>query len=300
MIEFVEEKKNSFASPKFLTEVKRSFYQKGNKQTLDDFNIKQSSLDRYLREPILPEQSWLVTSDWHVPFHNKILKDKVFRMISRNNFTGIVIAGDFLDMFSISAHAANSLAELENLTLGLEYEQGREILDEVDSVCKGMKKVLMYGNHENRWERFVKSGDNAKLRGALGNPYQGLAMSKRKDWQVIPEYPDGVFQIGEHLDVLHGLYTPMHPAKKHCEMSDKSVMFGHTHRVGTWFTEGRASYNIGGLFDKSHKAFNYMFRLQKKMWSNAFAVVHLDYNGYFYVDLIKCFNDNFIYNGEVY
>lgn len=300
MITFAEEKKSSFATPKHLSEVKKHFYKYGKERTLNDFNIKEATLERYLRETILPEQSWLITSDWHVPFHNVALTQKLYRLIDKNNFTGIVIAGDFLDMFSISAHAANSLAELENLTLGLEYEQGRAILDELDVHCKGMEKVLLYGNHENRWERFVKSGDNAKLKGALGNPFQGLKMSERKDWKVITEYPDGVFELGEHLEIIHGLYTNVHATKKHCEMSDRSVMFGHTHRVGTWFTEKRASYNIGGLFNKHDKAFNYMFRLQKKLWSNAFAVVHLDSFGYFYVDLIKCFQDSFVYNGEIY
>lgn len=59
-------------------------------------------------------QRWLVVSDVHRPFHNQILWQKLLRLISElgTNLHGIVLAGDYLDLYTLGSYNAESLANL--------------------------------------------------------------------------------------------------------------------------------------------------------------------------------------------
>lgn len=244
-------------------------------------------------------QTWLYATDFHVPFHNQVLTDKLIKLIKHINPDGLIIT-EMLDMFSISRYAENSLYALEGLTLGREYKQGEEVLDKFDAAMKpGSKKVYIWGNHEFRWHKFIEKSDNAKLRGALKNPTEGLRLHER-GYEVIEDWPDGYYLVGDHLQAMHGIYCNKYFASKHLNELQASMIMGHTHRFQEHSNERYGAFGVGWMGNRDSEGFKYMNRAARANWLNGFAIIYIDDNGYFYVQSVKCFKNHFIIDGKYY
>jgi predicted phosphodiesterase len=246
-------------------------------------------------------QRWIVISDVHRPFHNQKLWNKLLQLINDmgSSLYGIVIAGDYLDLYTLGSYNNESLANLSNITLQDEYLDGLQGIDEINSAFKGAKKLFLFGNHEDRYFRHIKEKDNAKYGGALINPIEALYLHER-GWITKTDWQSDYFTLGKHLDIVHGVYTSIHAAKAHLDKTQHSVMFGHTHRVQCFHQGNRAAFNIGGLYDIKSKGFNYMPRFQRQLWANGFALVNVTDNGDFYVEQVNVWADKFLANGKMY
>jgi len=247
-------------------------------------------------------QKWIVLTDVHRPFHNKVIWAKVLRLINHmgTDLHGIILGGDYLDLFTLSSHNAGSMGALTGMTLQDEYLDGLLGIDEIEQAShKGLVKKFLYGNHEDRYFRHVNEKDNAKYGGALINPVDALMLEK-KGWETKTNWKDDYFTLGDNLDVIHGIYTSVHSAKVHLDKTEHSVMFGHTHRFQSYHSGDKAAFNIGGLYDMNSKGFKYMPRFQRNVWANGFAMVYVDDNGQYYANPIKIVNDKFIVDGKLY
>jgi len=247
-------------------------------------------------------QKWLVLSDIHRPFHNQVLWSKVLQLIKDlgSSLYGVILAGDYLDLYTLGSYNAESLANLSGLTLQDEYIDGLQGIDELNSVLhKDAKKLFLFGNHEDRYFRHVKEKDNAKYGGALLNPIEALYLHEH-NWEVKTDWQSDYFTLGKHLDVIHGVYTSINAAKAHLDKTQHSVMFGHTHRVQCFHTGNKAAYNIGGLYDIKSKGFSYMPRLQRETWANGFAIVNINDDGEFYVEQVNVWKDKFFADSKMY
>jgi hypothetical protein len=245
-------------------------------------------------------ERWVVLPDIHVPFHNVVLLNKVCRFIHDIKVHGIILAGDFLDLFSLSFFSQNSLYDLKNVTLTNEYEAGIAVLDQIErAVGRGAKRHYLYGNHEARFINYLRDGDHAKMGDELRSPEQALTLRER-GYKVYRNWMDDAVKLGDHLEVIHGTYTNVHTAKKHLEEFQGSVMFGHSHRYQTYIDGKRGAYNIGFLGDRDSKGFRYFPRSKRNKWVNGFALVNVDANGYYWAETIQAWNNRFIANGKVY
>lgn len=248
-------------------------------------------------------QQWIVLPDVHRPFHNKVLWGKVMQLISDigDSLYGVVLSGDYADLYTLGSYNENSLKNLTGITLESEYLDCNEGLDDLDYAIKNKdcKKYFLYGNHEDRYFREIAKGDKAKYGGALISPTEALKLRDR-GYKVKENWKDDYFTLGEHLDVMHGMYCNIHAAKKHLDMTGNSCIFGHTHRVQSYNSGNRAAYNIGGLYDINHRVFNYMPRLQRNVWANGLARVYIDDDGKFFVEQVNVWNDKFFTNGKLY
>jgi predicted phosphodiesterase len=246
-------------------------------------------------------QRWIVISDVHRPFHNQTLWNKLLQLVNDmgSSLYGIVIAGDYLDLYTLGSYNNESLANLSNITLQDEYLDGLQGIDEINSAFKGAKKLFLFGNHEDRYFRHIKEKDNAKYGGALINPVEALYLHER-GWITKTDWQSDYFTLGKHLDIVHGVYTSIHAAKAHLDKTQHSVIFGHTHRVQCFHQGNRAAFNIGGLYDIKSKGFNYMPRFQRQLWANGFALVNVTDNGDFYVEQVNVWADKFLANGKMY
>jgi predicted phosphodiesterase len=247
-------------------------------------------------------EKWLVVSDVHRPFHNKVLWSKLLQLIKDlgSSLYGFVLAGDYLDLYTLGSYNTESLANLSGLTLQDEYIDGLEGMDDLNKALrKDCKKYFLFGNHEDRYFRHIKEKDNAKYGGALLNPVEALYLHE-KGWEVKTDWMSDYFTLGDHLDVIHGIYTSVNAAKTHLDKTQHSVMFGHTHRVQCFHNGNKAAYNIGGLYDIKSKGFNYMQRLQRETWANGFAIVNINDDGEFYVEQVNVWADKFLAEGKIY
>jgi len=241
---------------------------------------------------------YFILPDAHYPFENKVLMDKIFNCIGKNKVAGVCISGDWLDLFTLGSYNADSLELLKNITLTEEYVAGLQGIKDLESVLsKNAKRSYLFGNHEDRFFREIMKRDNGKYGNTLQNPVDALELVKY-NYDVKTNWKDDFFTIGD-IDITHGVYTNIHSAHKHLQMHGRSIIFGHTHRIQTYYTSHEASFNIGCLCDIHNKAFNYMPRMQKEIWSNGFAVVNV-IDGKSFVEVITVRNNGFIFRGKKY
>jgi len=241
---------------------------------------------------------YIILSDLHIPFHDVKLCDKVLEFMGKQNFDGIVINGDFLDLFSISRYASNSLYDLKDISLGREYHEGNLILNKIDSVIEG-EKVFIFGNHEARFAGLVKSFDNAKYGDALKSPTEALKL-KERGWQVLEFADQDSLILGNIIEVLHGRYTNKYMTNKHLEHSKYNIIFGHSHTLQVFtFADGRVGISFGFLGDLNSNAFNYAYKQSRERWKQGFIVVTFQ-DGAFWSEPVVVNNDKFIYGGVLY
>ncbi len=240
----------------------------------------------------------VVLPDIHVPWHNKKLLPKIGHLLRDLRPQQLVLSGDFLDLFTLSRHNEGSLVKLGELTLSREYQVGNEVLDmlAVPSACK---KHYLFGNHEDHYRRFLAHGDSGKLGNELAGPAEGLRLAER-GFEVKDDWMNDSVAIGTHLEVIHGVYTNDHCSKKHLEAWGNSIIFGHSHRFGSYVNGKRGGYNIGFLGDINSPGFSYAPRCTRNRWVNGFAVVYTLDDGSFLVNAVQCWNDKFVFGGKVY
>lgn len=245
----------------------------------------------------------LITSDWHVPFHNKLNVSAVFEFARDFKPHTSVIAGDFLDVPELSRHNKGSVAKLEGRRFSQTIDGGNAVLDRLDKAlgqqCK--KRVFMWGNHENRAVRWLESEGNSVF---IGDPLldigSRLNLPKRK-YEEIKRYPKGIYKAGR-LRIIHGQYTAKHAAAAHVERLGVNVVFGHTHRSGMFLQpmlEGqRGGYALGHLADASQPELDYAGI--NPGWSEGFGIAMVRKSGNFQVDLLNFIDGVFYWGGQQY
>ena len=246
-------------------------------------------------------KKYLCLFDVHAPAHNEILMDKIFELCIKSKFDGLVLGGDFLDLFSLGSYNADSLGLLKKWDLTKEYEEGekllRNLLKALGSNCK--EKYYLYGNHEDRYFRELKKGDRAKYGKELTNPIEGLNLIN-KGFQVFDNWIEDKVKIGK-LSIFHGYFTNEHSASKVLQLAQENMMFGHTHRRQTFINGKHGVWNSPCMADITNKLFSFMHPLQKTKWSNGFEIVTVyDEIGSFIVESIQCWDNKFCYNGKIY
>ena len=82
----------------------------------------------------------------HVPFHNRKFFQALLNLYSEINPTGLILAGDFMEMSSVSGHEVGK-KPLPGISLGYEYEEGNKALDLLDNCNDWKIKHYLYGNH---------------------------------------------------------------------------------------------------------------------------------------------------------
>jgi len=245
-------------------------------------------------------QTFLVLPDVHVPFQNDRLIEKICKLAVDIRPDGVVFLGDFLDLFSLSKYAEDSLYQLRDVTLTEEYTIGRKVLKTfLSAIPRGARKVYLYGNHEDRFFRELEKKDHAKYGKELTSPEEALRLAEQK-FEVVTDWKSGSVLLGSHLELIHGTFHGVHCAKSHLDALEGSVMMGHSHRFQIYVTGRRGSYNIGFLGDKASDGFAYAPRAVRQKWVNGFAVVYVLDDGSFLPSCVQCWNDSFVFNGKLY
>jgi len=256
-----------------------------------------------LVQPDPAHELWLYLSDVHIPWHNEGYLNAICRMVreARPRFNGIVLNGDIMDMYSLGSYHADSLQMLKDINLGKEYAIGRAVVKQLDDALdnRDAKRVFLYGNHEDRYFRELERGDRGKYLGALEAPESALRL-RELGYAVLDQWKDDVYHLGTSLQVTHGLWTPVHTAKKHLDEFGGSVIFGHSHRFQIYGLNTRAAYNIGFMGDKSSRGLTYMPGAKRRQWTNSFAVIAVAPGGAASVIPIVFNGDAFYYNGKTY
>jgi hypothetical protein len=215
----------------------------------------------------------------HVPFHHKRLHDGIRRMMldHSDKIVGFHLMGDFADMNTLSSHDKGKFTAVPGLTLDDEYASCN---DELDMFAQAMNpkvwKTYLYGNHEDRHNRWMSNMDNAKT--PLLAPREALNLVSR-GYHVKNKWSQDYFILGNDFEIFHGIYFSIHNAKAHLDKLRTSCAYVHTHRIQNYREGKLAAFNIGACADFTSEAFGYAPRPMKGQWANGFAIDMIDHKG---------------------
>jgi len=257
----------------------------------------------YIETPLVKEQEGMhiLMGCNHVPFENKQLHKGVMQLIEDYNVIvkGFHLMGDFLDLNALSSHDKGKFTAIPGLTLDSEYESGNKLLDEFEAVLpEDCWKTYIYGNHEDRHNRWMSSMDNAKT--PLRSPKEALNLDER-GYLVKTSWSQDYITLGNDFDIFHGIYFSIHNAKAHLDKLRRSCAYVHTHRIQNYREGNMAAFNIGACADFKSKAFNYATRPMKQQWANGFAINMIDNKGKSNVTQVNVNEDgHFWFGGKFY
>lgn len=266
--------------------------------------FKYTDLKQKIQEAFYPKTKYTTSGTYlllgcvHVPGHNQSMTYGIKNLIRDIDLKGLILMGDFLDLNTLSGHDKDKFTAIKGLTLDEEYKEGNKVLDQLlFNLSPEADKIYLYGNHEDRWNRYMSNMQNAKT--PLQSPEEALKL-KERGFNVFTRWSSDYITLGNHLEVLHGQYYNTHCAKQHIDKFRGSVAFVHTHRIQMYVEGKTAGFNIGWGGDVNHPFFNYAERGTKNQWQNGFALCTIDEQGDYFMQQIFCHNNKFYYNGKPY
>lgn len=233
----------------------------------------------------------------HVPFQNKAMFKSMNALLADVDFVGMHIIGDFMDLNTFSSHDRGRFPAIKGLTYTQEINESNKVLDLLMSHQEFEAKSYIWGNHEDRYHRYMKDMENAKR--PLPSPTEALKL-KERGFAVHENWQADYVMLGDHLQLHHGVYYNVHCAKNHLDKLRKSNIFVHTHRIQHYIEGAEGSYNIGFCGDKDSPAFGYATRAMRNQWQNGMAIVTIDKDGYYFVEQLTHINNHFTYGGKIY
>jgi predicted phosphodiesterase len=248
---------------------------------------------------------YFVFSDVHVPAHHRRRFEAAYQLMDAIGCKGVIWNGDFLDLPEFSRHSAGSILERESQRIHRSFGAGNELLDEVDSRANAEDNRFVYGNHEDRLNRWIATGDNSVFFNDDSLDISKRLRLKERGYKVYPKYKGGPgkggFFLGKLL-IVHGEHSGENPHEAHMRKYQTSVLFGHTHTAAmkhySTYTGQRVAANQGYMADENHKLMGYLSRPNRHI--PGFALVYLYPNGHFNIDLIRYQGTKFSYGGVVY
>jgi hypothetical protein len=220
---------------------------------------------------------------------------------------GIVRMGDIGEWTSVSPwdKSRQKRPEISRVMDGLNKDlvavnAGMDLIDyELPSSCK--KRILLQGNHEvwidNMLAQWKNEVGEYLLKPDLGVP--GFLNLKQRGYAYVPY---GDYARFGHLSAYHGgHFGGQHHANAHIVNLSASVVYAHHHsyqvakrtKLGV---DVHAAWCIGFL-GKQRKPF---MKGKPTNWSHNFAIVHVERDGTFHMDVVEILNGKcYVYGKKV-
>lgn len=246
---------------------------------------------------------WIVMSDIHVPYHDEALFAAALELARDLKPAGCVLNGDVVDLIEITRHNKGSVLALEGKRIAHTFSAANKYLDRLDAVLpRRARKVILAGNHEDRWHRWLATGDNSVWADDEVNSIEARLHLVERGWEWQGNYPDAHVMLGKLL-VTHGQWAGKNCAKQHLDEYQTSCLVGHTHtdqtyHGSTW--EGqRVCHCAGHMGDPDKESFHYKKRPRR--WVQGFTVVTVDEkSGAFWIQPVRWWEGRLVFGGQTY
>lgn len=237
-------------------------------------------------------QTWVILSDLQIPFQDdKVLWNLVIPFVKELKPHGVILNGDVTDCYAISDFTKSPFGPTD-----LAVEQ--RIAGRLMSALRDPKERLWIGgNHEDRLRRYI--WQNAKA--LATDPELSFACRFKTEENGFDYRPYGYIHHLGSLLVTHGDQVSKHSgqtARMHFEKYGRSVIIGHTHRLGSFF---RRDYNgPHGAWENGCLCRLSAEWVQFPNWQQGFSIVHLDpKSGFFNVQQIPILpGPSLMYGGD--
>lgn len=228
-----------------------------------------------------------ILSDIHLPYHEKTPLLEALRICRKYKPTHLILNGDIADFFSVSFWEKDPRKrDLKN-----EITTVREFLAVVRRQFKDTEIIYKLGNHEERWERYLRV-KAPELIGVADFELEKILHMENHGIRCVSECRP--IRVG-HLNVIHGhefrwgIQSPVNPARGFYLRGKECALGGHLHQTSSHNEKSMndviiSCWSTGCLCDlqPDYSRFN--------KWNHGFATVDLDKGGMFEVHNYKLIN----------
>lgn len=224
----------------------------------------------------------LSLSDVHLPYHDPdAIRLAIEYAKNELNPNVIYLNGDIMDVYQASRFTKDRRLR----DLAGELEMTREFLDYINQEFPKAKKYYKMGNHEDRWEIFLKSKapellgiDEFQLSTLLRFGEKGYQLIKSKQFVFA-----GKLAILHGHEVFAGLGGQVNPARTIFTRAISNTLIGHHHRTSE-HSEKDIRGNIISTFSQGCLCGLRPEYMPHNKWNSGFAFVEVDKDGGFQLD----------------
>lgn len=225
----------------------------------------------------------LLLSDIHFPYHDVRALEIALQHGLDNTANCVILNGDILDMYMLSRF----IKDPRQVSIGDELE----ILTDFLRLLKERFNCPIYfkwGNHEERWETFLKVKapellSIAEFRLDVFCKFGEIGVIEIKDKRIV--------KAGE-LSILHGhefassVFSPVNPARGYYLRAKRTMIAGHNHQSSEHNEKdisGKVTtcWSTGCLCDLNPAY------LPLNKWNHGFAFIKVEKDGSFEVDNLR-------------
>ena len=121
---------------------------------------------------------WLILADIHAPYFNRPALEIAVAHGKKRGCDGLLLLGDFLDCYMLSSFDKDP----RNRTFDVEFVTAGLILDFLAAELKPKRTVWKYGNHEYRYERWMRQRAVELMDVRAVHPGGQVDKDKREDY----------------------------------------------------------------------------------------------------------------------
>ncbi len=232
-----------------------------------------------------------IIPDAHIPYHDKNVLVTALQFLKGYDPTHLILNGDIADFFSVSFWEKDP----RKRDLKREIDTVREFLTIVRKQFKNAEIIFKFGNHEERWERYL----SVKAPELLGVEDFELRSIFNLDEMRIKIVSDKRPIIIGKLFVIHGhefkwgIMSPVNPARGFFLRGKENCIGSHLHQSSSHSEPNLSGKVIGcwstGCLCDLHPDFSPINK-----WNHGFAHVDIAAGGEFDVSNFK------VIHGKVY
>lgn len=214
----------------------------GESYSAMEYRLGSSPLRSHERSgiQIMNAERVVIMGDIQIPFQDELALGQAIALIEREKPDLVILNGDITDCYILSAFDKNYRHGPE--LLKQERVEARELLKRIQYHTKRL--IWLGGNHEDRWRRLLWGNARrlellAVIKAFDAEDYSSFIGMKEYDCEWLPYF--GFIDVGK-LMVTHGTMVRQHSAytaRAHLEKFGKSVIVGHTHRMGSYHRTDR-------------------------------------------------------------
>jgi len=209
------------------------------------FGLKESFNEEYIKYEIQRSNNRiLILSDIHIPYHDPDAISEALKYGKDKNMDTIILNGDIIDFYMLSSFEQDPRKRSPKQ----EIDQLRSFLENLRDCFYNSLIIFKFGNHEERWERYLKSHaprlfdmDEFRLEIIL----------RLEELNIIPVKDKRVIKCG-HLNIIHGheyrsgFGMPVNPVRWFLLKAKTNIIGGHWHRSTEEISQDIQGKYIGG------------------------------------------------------